>query len=316
MRKNTRGAVALPLMITGAAVILLAGTFIGARTFIPGFDTFLGIGENSRVSPVQTVVEEEPSRRSAELVLKPGTLWSGASSDLFGGLLASGDFTEKRVAVGISNAEYLTFSVRGSTDLVTQLRDPSGALVTVPVQSSIASDGSVVSTYVVPNKKSSGVWTLSVSNTGSSAASYEVEIPESSALSITDNAGQYFGMAQDITISITVEESSPSLAVHAISGASVEATISSPSGVVTVIQLQEDTSLGDGTYTGVLEGATESGTYTVEYHIVGRNADGTQFEQTTTSQFVVTPSPGGTSVSQWIKKFDINRGDDLQLIGY
>lgn len=296
--------------------LILAG---GAIAFAGGFYLLSHLFPNVPASRIVRTIEEGGGKETggAELVLTDDTLWTGSRLDLFAGYVPQDETETRRIAVGPSTAPTLDFSVKSKKGVKTVLTSPKGATVAIPTKVTTNSDGTVTSLYSVPNTSgTSGVWTLSLQNTGIVSSPYQLTIPQTSPVSVSDLTGSYFGSAQNITISIVVQETTQTFAVRAVTGATVIATVTSPSGVVSTVTLAEDTSLNNGTYTGVLNGATEPGTYTVVYTIVGRNADGVQFEQTTTSQFVLSSSGVVSGVSTWVKKFDINRGNDLQLIGY
>jgi hypothetical protein len=120
---------------------------------------------------------------------------------------------------------------------------------------------------------------------------------------------------QNVALSITVEESVVSI-VAPISGAQVTANITGPDGDVTTIILQEnDPSANPGVYTGSFNGNTTGGTYEVEYVISGENSAGEPFVQTTTDQFTIAPAETGQNQGH-TKKYDINWGSKINLIGY
>jgi len=303
-----RGFAFVPFLLLAGGALVLAGGFYGFTRLFP----------NTTVSRMARVVEEggAPSR-GAELVLTDDTLWFGSRFDLFAGYVPQDDVETRRVAVGPTKDVTLDFSVKSNKGVSTKLTGPKGQVIATPTKVTQNSDGTVTSLYSVPNTNgSSGVWTLDITNSSSVSAPYQLTIPQTSPVSISDLTGSYFGSAQNITISIVVQETTSTFAIQAVTGATVVATVTSPSGVVSTVILAEDTIQNNGTYTGVLEGATEPGTYTVVYTITGTNGDGIAFEQTTTSQFVLSSTGTVSGVSSWVKKFDINRGNDLQLLGY
>ncbi len=303
-----RGVAIVPAVITIGGIFLLLGSFyLLPRLF-----------HDTPAQRAARVVEEgEVEREGAELVLTDDTLWFGSRLDLFAGYVPQDEVEIRRIAVGPSNEATLDFTVKSKKSVQAKLTSPKGTSVSTPTKVTQNSDGTVTALYSVPNTNdSSGVWTLSLQNSSSVSAPYQLTIPQTSPVSVADLTGTYFSSAQNITISIVVQESTPTLAVQAVTGATVIATVTSPSGSVSTVTLIEDTSQNNGTYTGVLSGASEPGTYTVVYTITGTNSGGVPFEQTTTSQFVLSPTGAVSGVSTWVKKFDINRGNDLQLIGY
>ena len=307
--KLRRGFAFVPFLVLAGGVLAFAGGFYILSHLFPDVPA----------SRIVRSIEDGGGQTSggAELVLTDDTLWLGSRLDLFAGYVPEDDTQVRRIAVGPTKSATLDFSVKSKKGVKAVLTNPKGATITTPTKVTTNSDGSVISLYSVPNTSgTSGVWTLTLNNTGGTSAPYQLTIPQTVPVSVSDLTGSYFGATQNIMISIVVQESTQTFAVKAVTGATVVATVTSPSGVVSTVTLTEDTSLNNGTYTGVLNGATEPGTYTVVYTITGRNGEGVQFEQTTTSQFVLSPTGVITGVSSWVKKFDINRGNDLQLIGY
>lgn len=303
---NHKGAALIPLLLLGALVVFAGGLY-----------TFTKLFPDAPASRVVRSIEDNASvREGAELVLTDDVLWSGSRLDLFAGYVPEDDIVTQRIAVGPTSAKTLEFSVKSDTKVKASLVSPKSAAITTPAKTVANSDGTVTLLFSVPTTAdTAGVWTLSLNNTGATSAAYHISIPDTAPISVSDTTGSYFNAAQSITISIVVEETTSTLAVQAVTGATVVATVTSPSGIVTTITLTEDPN-HPGTYTGVLTGATEPGTYTIVYTITGTNSEGVAFNQTTTSQFALSPEGTVTGVSTWVKKFDINRGNELQLIGY
>ncbi|HBB65035.1 MAG TPA: hypothetical protein DCZ84_00065 [Candidatus Vogelbacteria bacterium] len=174
-------------------------------------------------------------------------------------------------------------------------------------------DGTYRITIIAPGGTTPGEYRVTVENpSGSSPAPYTVDIPDAPVVvTDTQNVG---GSSANIEVSITVGETIALSGFVAIADAQVIATITAPSGTQTSLLLaEEEGSLG--TYSGTFNGATESGTYSVEYVIQGENSAEDEFYKTSYDQFTVA---GGTVTGSGgvNKKFDINRGDEIQLIGY
>ena len=174
-------------------------------------------------------------------------------------------------------------------------------------------DGTYRITIIAPGGTTPGEYRVTVENpSGSSPAPYTVDIPDAPVVvTDTQNVG---GSSANIKVSITVGETIALSGFVAIANAQVIATITAPSGTQTSLLLaEEEGSLG--TYSGTFNGATESGTYSVEYVIQGENSAEDEFYKTSYDQFTVA---GGTVTGSGgvNKKFDINRGDEIQLIGY
>ena len=291
-----RGVALVPFIILIGGALALVGSFYAFTTLFPDAPT----------RSTQRLVEEGGVAREegAELVLTDDTLWLGSRLDLFAGYVPEEDVEVRRIAVGPTKAATLDFTVKSKKGVQTKLMSPKGVTVATPSKVTQNSDGTVTTLYSIPTSTgASGVWTLSLHNSGTVSAPYQLTIPQTSPVSVSDLTGNYFSSAQNVTISIVIQESTPTLAVQAVTGATVVATVTSPAGSVSTVTLTEDTSLNNGTYT-------------IVYTIIGRNSEGVQFEQTTTSQFVLSPTGAVSGVSTWVKKFDINRGNDLQLIGY
>ncbi len=176
-------------------------------------------------------------------------------------------------------------------------------------------DGTYRITIITPGGNSVGEYRVTVENpSGSASAPYIINIPDVPVV-ITDTQNTSgINNTTGVTISITVGETVTVQGFVAVTGAHVTANITTPSQQKISLVLIEDVG-NPGTYSGVYTGATESGTYIVEYVILGENSAGDAFYKTSYDQFVVT---GGTvgSLIKVNKKFDINRGNEIQLIGY
>ncbi len=226
-----------------------------------------------------------------------------------------------------------TTSVRFTLDtpnvgMVMKVTDPKGASYTATAYTGNAdtkegerytvqkkSDGSYHITITAPGVSTIGEYRVTVENPSTSiSVPYTIDVHDAPIVVTSTQSTHIERNAAGVSIAITVGESVSIQGFVAISGAQVIANIVTPNGEKTSLALVEDLE-HPGTYGGVYSGATESGSYLVEYVIQGENTAGEKFYKTTYDQFVVTSSTNTTSL-QITKKFDINRSSEIQLIGY
>lgn len=224
------------------------------------------------------------------------------TSNILSGNVSPNGIAEEKVEVK-KEGEKITFSVKSDKKLWVSLINPSGETL----EPEMISD----TDYRI-NADEEGTWRIVLSNTGNNNAAYAVNIP-SQFLNILDNTQGLVQNSSGVTISLNVEETVSGGTVRAVTGATVVANVIIPDQDTVSLNLTESE---QGIYSGVFASTTEAGTYTVEYVISGYNSDGTLFEQITSGQFTVATSAEANVNYQWNKKFDINKGNQLQLIGY
>jgi hypothetical protein len=214
--------------------------------------------------------------------------------------------------ITITSAKNLRLEVTtDNPDAQVTLRDPDGATSEL-----IGGQNELTKIFNLIQPTSGRDWQVEINNPSASALNYNIKTPVNagnpSPLAVSPTIDQESG--QTVGISITVTETILSVTTP-ITGAQVVAYITSPSGEVTMIILQEvDPINNPGVYTGEFDGGDESGVYQIEYVIDGQNSAGEPIVQTSTGQFEV--NPGNQTTPSYSKKYDINRGDEVQIIGY
>jgi len=215
-----------------------------------------------------------------------------------------------------------------SAGVVVKVTDPKGATYTATAYTGNAdtkegerytvekkTDGSYQVTITAPGVSTVGDYRVTVENPSTSTpAPYTIDVHDAPVVVTSTQSSTIESTTEGVSIAITVGETVSIQGFVAITGAQVTANIVTPSGEKTSLVLVEDPA-SPGTYDGVYSGASESGSYLVEYVIQGENAAGEEFYKTTYDQFVVTSSTNTTNL-QVTKKFDINRSSEIQLIGY
>ncbi len=215
-----------------------------------------------------------------------------------------------------------------SAGVVVKVTDPKGTTYTTTVYTGNAdtregerytvekkTDGSYQVTITAPGVSTVGDYRVTVENPStSSPAPYSIDVHDAPVVVTSTQSPSVEGATEGVSIAITVGETVSIQGFVAITGAHVSANIVTPGGERTSLVLVED-QLSPGTYDGVYSGASESGSYLVEYVIQGENTAGEGFYKTAYDQFVVTGNTN-TNNLQVTKKFDINRSSEIQLIGY
>lgn len=285
--KGKKGLAAVPVIIGFAVVILIIGYWWFKKN-------------------VEPVTAPKPAA-SARLARSSGGLaWSG------------------QVAAGGTAREAISLAGGGSFDLT--LTGPAGAgaifrwsngeaIAGLNPQVAIDPDGQAITSYHF-DQAAGGEGNLQVeihNETGTTPTDYEIMVPPIDTSSTTTTITP---TGQGINISITLQETIDGQ-VLPVTGATVIAIITSPSGLVYTLPLAEGPS-EPGTYTGYFGGNQEAGVYRITYQISGLNHDGTPFTQETDAEFLSTglPPESVPGASDWTKIFDINLSGSIQLIGY
>ncbi len=176
-----------------------------------------------------------------------------------------------------------------------------------------------------PNGTSSGNFEIVVTNNSNDTSSnFAVNVstdediestPGSNDSEEDDNGGSEETISGgNATLTITIQETIGLNVTIPITGASVIAIITSPSGQVFTVNLIE---VSPGVYTGIFSNITEPGTYLVTYVISGQDSDGDHFDQTVDDSFDVdesdlTGSDDDDPAYQSTKVFDINQGGEIR----
>lgn len=315
---SSRGVAVMPVVVIGAIVIGL-GAYLALRPE-PSIEP-----SEIATSTIDTATDRRP------LPIFKQSAWRGGAVNTSKGVVAAGQMARQSVYLGPGRA---VVAVQVADESVgVSLVAPDGTVISPQSENviyEVKTDGSADSTtisYTIPDNTKSGEWTVVIADQDdeedkeeSDDTDYVVTTPDASPpLSVSDGTAPVVSNTQGVDLSLVVEEtvSSPSgFVVQTVSGAVVVATITTPSGDSSSIQLTEDED-NPGTYSGVYTGNTETGTYQVEYEITGQNSAGQQFTQTTYGQFEVTTEPDvSTGSANWTKKFDINRSNQIRILNY
>ncbi len=294
----------------GVAALVIIGVVVALEQRAPA------------ITPLPPVNEEAPSD---EFSAADGTRlsWEGGAINIHRSNLGARQKLTQTLYLGAGTDA--SVALRSSNpDVTLALTSPSGAAVKPELV--VATDeqtGETIKIYKVPPHRESGEWHVTVTNPNPEASS-TVDIstpgatPPLAVIPGTPPVNPPPPPGGGVVLSISVEESGGpgGLTVKTVSGAKVTAIVTAPDGKVTEVPLTEDPH-NPGTYTGVYPGPVIPGVYHVEYIIEGKTSDGQDFTQITQSDFAVTGTPGASSTpSQWNKKYDINRGDAVDIIGY
>jgi hypothetical protein len=209
-------------------------------------------------------------------------------------------------------------------ELGVKLQSPSGQIPAITPDVALdKTTGEIIRIYKILNQTESGAWEVITTNSGLTTGTANVTTPIANPpLEITPSTPPVAPPGQGVVISLTVEQSGGSsggdIIIKTVSDVTVTVTVMDPSGNETIIALIEDPN-NPGTYVGTYPGGTEPGVYEVKYVIIGTE-DGQEFTQITTGQFVVTnnqsSATGTPTGNTWQKKYDINRSNEINIIGY
>ncbi len=272
-----------------------------------------------QVTPILTH-ETVISKVVPEEELTPQLIWSSAGSNSARGILFPGEVSQQIVRIGPTASVQLAVTAGGGTDVA--LINPQGKEVIAsvsPKQSATITEtttGTTTTTvYSLTGNTQSGDWTVVLGNSSTAETPFTIVVPVGAPpLTISPQVNETANNSKNITIALTVEESIGEV-VKPVTGAEVIAHVTSPSEVVSLLVLVEtNPTTNPGVYSGVYTGAQSTGLYEVEYFIHGYTSFGTEFTQTASGEFAVTPEP--TTPYLYGKKYDINRGGEVQLIGY
>jgi hypothetical protein len=204
------------------------------------------------------------------------------------------------------------------------VRGADGQIMTTGFNSRLASsltagaDGQTTAHYHLGQAAAGSSWQVEVDNSaGTGPATYELVVPDAgSAINSSNNTSGLAPTGQGINISITLQETLNGQ-IQPVTGATVTALITSPSGLLYTLPLAESSS-APGTYYGYFTGNQEAGVYQITYQISGLDHNGQPFTQETDAQFLSTGLPPEATPGSdgWVKIFDINLSGSIQLIGY